>query len=52
MCKVGPHPQDDIDAYITDKYGNVKDTLRKNAKTGKVDTIPAQQNSIATPIKH
>jgi RHS repeat-associated protein len=49
MCNMGPHPQDGIDAYITNKYGGVTDTLRKNDKTGKVDTIPTKPNT--TPIK-
>jgi len=45
MCKMGPHPQDGIDAYKTNKYGGVTDTLRKNDKTGKIDTIPTKPNT-------
>lgn len=49
ICKTGPHPQDGIDAYKTNKYGGVTDTIRKNGTTGKIDTIPTQQNT--KPIK-
>jgi RHS repeat-associated protein len=52
ICKVGPHPQDGVDAYKTNKYGAVTDTIRKNDKTGKVDTIPTQQNLTTTPVKN
>lgn len=49
ICKTGPHPQDGIDAYKTNKYGGVTDTIRKNGTSGKIDTIPTQQNT--KPIK-
>ena len=45
MCEMGPHPQDAIDAYRTGTSGKVTDTLRKNDKTGKIDTIPTGKNN-------
>ena len=48
ICKEATH-SDRIDAYITNKYGEVSDTLRKNDKTGKMDTIPT--NPTKKPIK-
>jgi len=45
MCADVPHPIDGIDGYKTGKNGEVTDTIRKNNKTGKIDTIPTKKDN-------